>query len=89
MINPKVKQEALVRLRKIEGQIKGVARMVDEEKYCIDIIHQITAVRRAIDQVAMAVMKRHMESCLSEAIRARAGERKIEEFMETVNQFVK
>ena len=89
MINTKVKQDALVRLRKIEGQIKGVQRMVDEEKYCIDVINQITAVRRALDQVSLVVMKRHMESCLSTAIRAREGERKIDEFMETVYRFVK
>lgn len=89
MINAKVKQEALLRLRKIEGQIKGVHRMVDQEKYCIDVINQITAVRRALDQVSLAVMKRHMESCLSEAIRAREGTSKIDEFMETVYRFVK
>lgn len=89
MIDAKVKQEALLRLRKIGGQIKGVHRMVDEEKYCIDIINQITAVRRALDQVSLAVMKRHMESCLSEAIQAREGTSKIDEFMETVYRFVK
>lgn len=89
MINEEIKTNALLRLRKIEGQIKGVAKMVDEEKYCIDIINQITAVQRALDQVALGIMKRHVESCVSEAVKEGKGSPKIDELMDTINKFVK
>lgn len=89
MINKEIKTDTLLRLRKIEGQIKGVTKMVDEEKYCVDIINQITAVQRALDQVALSVMKRHVESCVSEAVRGGKGSGKIDELMDTINKFVK
>ncbi len=89
MMNQKVKADSLLRLRKIEGQIKGITKMVDEEKYCVDIINQITAAQRALDQVALSVMKRHIESCVSSAVKEGKGSTKIDELMETINRFVK
>ncbi len=89
MIDQEVKEKALTRLRKIEGQIKGIQKMVEEERYCIDIVNQITAVKRALEQVALIVMKRHVESCVSEAIRMGNSTRKIEELMETIDRFVR
>ena len=89
MINREVKEDALLRLRKIEGQIKGITKMVDQEKYCVDIINQITAAQRALDQVALAIMKRHVESCVSEAVKEGKGSGKIDELMDTINRFVK
>ena len=89
MINEEVKANALLRLRKIEGQIKGITKMVDGEKYCVDIINQITAAQRALDQVALAILKRHVESCVSTAVQEGKGSNKIDELMETINKFVK
>ena len=89
MINREVKEDAFLRLRKIEGQIKGITRMVDEEKYCVDIINQITAAQRALDQVALSIMKRHIESCVSSAVKEGKGSAKIDELMHTINKFVK
>ena len=89
MINEKVKDETLLRLRKIEGQIKGVQKMIEEEKYCIDILNQITAVRRALEGVGLIVMKRHIESCVAESIRRDKSGDKVKELMETIDRFVK
>lgn len=89
MINGATKQDALARLKKIEGQIKGIQRMVEEEKYCVDIINQINAVRRALEQVALCVMKRHVDSCVSEAIKKDKAGRKVEELMETIDRFIR
>ena len=79
----------LPRLARIEGQIRGIARMVQERRYCIDIIQQLTAVRRALDQVSLKVMNGHINGCVSEAIRHREGEKKITELMQTITRFVK
>ena len=79
----------LKRLKKIEGQVKGIQRMVDEGRYCIDIIQQITAARRALEQVALSVMRRHVDSCVSDAIRSKDGSQKVSELMGTIHQFIK
>ena len=77
------------RLRRIEGQIRGISRMVQERRYCIDVIQQLTAARRALDQVSLQVMSGHINTCVSDAIRKREGHRKIDELMQTINRFVK
>ena len=59
---------ALRRLSIIEGQVRGIQRMVDEEKYCIDIINQISAVRSALNNVGKLILRRHIDSCVTNAI---------------------
>ena len=89
MINEKVKKDALTRLKKVEGQIRGVQRMVEEEQYCIDIISQIIAAEKALGGVARIIMKRHVESCVTEAIVRGEGQDKIEELIDTVYKYSK
>ncbi len=62
----------LIRLRRIEGQVRGIARMVEDDKYCIDILTQVSAASRALQSVALALLEEHMAHCLLDA--ARAGE---------------
>ena len=81
--------DLLPRLRRIEGQIRGISRMVTERRYCIDIIQQLTAARRALDQVSLKIMKGHINTCVSESIRKREGAQKISELMQTIDRFVK
>ena len=82
-------QDLLPRLRRIEGQIRGITRMVEGRRYCIDVIQQLTAVRKALDQVSLKIMNGHINTCVSEAIRRREGAGKINELMQTINRFVK
>ncbi|HLS74570.1 MAG TPA: metal-sensitive transcriptional regulator [Actinomycetaceae bacterium] len=65
-------QALLIRLRRIEGQVRGIARMVEDEKYCIDILTQVSAASRALQSVALALLEEHMAHCLLDA--AQAGE---------------
>ncbi len=62
-------QAALRRLKIIEGQIKGIQRMVEDEKYCIDIVNQISAVRSALNNVGKLILRRHIDNCVANAIR--------------------
>jgi DNA-binding FrmR family transcriptional regulator len=87
MIDEAVKKETLNRLKKIEGQIRGIMRMVEAEKYCIDIINQITAAGKALEGVAQIVMKRHVESCVSRAILNGEGQEKIDELIEVIYKY--
>ncbi|HEX2416577.1 MAG TPA: metal-sensitive transcriptional regulator [Micromonosporaceae bacterium] len=61
------KQALLARLRRIEGQVRGVARMVDEDTYCIDILTQIAAANRALQAVALGLLEGHLSHCVAEA----------------------
>jgi DNA-binding FrmR family transcriptional regulator len=79
-----VKAESVERLKKIEGQVRGVAKMVENEKYCIDIINQIAAAKNALDGVARIIMKKHVESCITQAILEGRAEEKIEELIAAV-----
>ena len=81
--------QLLPRLRRIEGQVRGIRRMVESGRYCIDIVQQLTAARRALEEVALKVMTGHINGCVSTAIRKRDGRAKIDELMRTINQFVK
>ena len=81
--------DLLPRLRRIEGQIRGISRMVEARRYCVDIIQQLTAVRKALDQVSLKIMSGHINTCVSDAIRRRDGEQKINELMQTINRCVK
>jgi DNA-binding FrmR family transcriptional regulator len=89
MINEETKKDVLPRLKKIEGQIKGIHRMVEKERYCIDIINQVTAAQRALDQVSLRVMRRHIESCVANAVKSDGGGPVIEELMETIYKFIR
>lgn len=84
MINEEVKNGALLRLKKIEGQIRGIMKMVENEKYCIDIINQITAAEKALEGVSKIIMRRHVESCVATAISMGKGREAIDELVETI-----
>ncbi len=82
-------QDLSPRLRRIEGQVRGITRMVEERRYCIEIIQQLTAARKALDQVSLKIINGHINTCVSDAIRKREGEGKITELMQTITRFVK
>jgi CsoR family transcriptional regulator, copper-sensing transcriptional repressor len=58
------KDQLTKRLRRIEGQVRGIAKMVDEDRYCIDVLQQISAVKAAIDKVAVGVLEDHVRHCM-------------------------
>lgn len=66
---PDVKARNLQRLRRIEGQVRGLQRMVEEERYCADILTQIASVQEALRGVAKELMRHHLRHCATEAIR--------------------
>ena len=80
-------QESLLsRLKRIEGQTRGVQRMIEEGRYCMDVVQQLHAVSAAADGVALLVLQDHIEGCVSDAIREGAGEERIRELMETLRR---
>jgi DNA-binding FrmR family transcriptional regulator len=82
------KDKVLKRLARIEGQVRGVSRMVEEERYCIDVLTQISAIEAALDKVALGLIDDHTRHCVVEA---EDGERveKVDELMAALGRFVK
>ena len=89
MLNEQSKNEVRTRLKKIEGQIRGLEKMVDEKRYCIDILNQVAAVRRALDSMSMVLMQKHIETCVSGSIKANKGLPMIEELVDSIERFVR
>ena len=83
------KEKVKNRLRRIAGQIGGIERMVDEERYCIDILTQISAAQAAIDNVALALLDEHTRHCVVGAETPEARAEKTEEMMAAVGRLLK
>ncbi len=77
------------RLRKIEGQVKGIQRMVDDEKYCMDILVQIAAVRAAITKVGTIMLEQHTRGCVKAAIEGNKGDEMMEELVGIIGKFMR
>ncbi len=74
-VDPEVKRSVLTRLRRIEGQIRGLQKMVEEERYCADVLTQVSSVQEALRGVGRAMLHNHLRHCASEAIRSDDPER--------------
>jgi CsoR family transcriptional regulator, copper-sensing transcriptional repressor len=68
-VDPEIKSRNLKRLRRIEGQVRGLQRMVEEDRYCVDILTQISSVQEALRSVGRELMRNHLRHCATEAIR--------------------
>jgi len=82
------KQDVRARLSRIEGQVRGIERMVDEDRYCIDILTQVNAVRAAIAKVALILLEDHVEHCVADAVKAGEREEKLHELTDAIGRFL-
>ena len=83
------KDDLLARLRRIEGQIRGIETMVDEDRYCIDVLTQISAARAALDRVALGLLDDHAHHCVTGASDPGEREAKTAEMMDAVARLVR
>lgn len=83
------KAALLKRLNRIEGQARGVAKMVEEDRYCVDILTQIAAIRSALDALAMQLLSSHTKGCVRSAIRSGDGEAAVDELMGLVKHIAR
>jgi DNA-binding FrmR family transcriptional regulator len=83
------KDDVLKRLRRIEGQIKGIHKMIDEDKQCVDILTQVAAVRAAINKVGGIILQRHSKTCLKNALKSESEQDVLEELLDTIQKFLR
>jgi DNA-binding FrmR family transcriptional regulator len=76
------------RINRIEGQVRGIGKMIDEDRYCVDILTQVSAVRSALDALALGLLDRHLHGCVQRAVRTGEGDAAMDEAMDVVRKFV-
>lgn len=82
------KDQLAARLQRIEGQVRGIQKMVDADKYCVDILTQIAAVRAALERVALGVLEDHVNGCVTDAVTTKEGKEAVDELLEVVERYV-
>ena len=86
----KDKQEILVRLRRMEGQLKGIQKMVEEDKYCVDVLNQLSSIIAATQKVAAIIMTDHIKGCVRDALtRNENSEEYVNELVSVVERFTR
>jgi CsoR family transcriptional regulator, copper-sensing transcriptional repressor len=87
--DPAVRKRVLTRLKRIEGQVRGVARMIEEERYCADVLMQVSAIQESLRGVAQQLLRNHLEVCATDAIRSPDADRRERMYDELVDLFAK
>ncbi|WP_339061777.1 metal-sensitive transcriptional regulator [Tepidibacillus marianensis] len=77
------------RLKRIEGQVRGIYKMVEDDRYCVDILTQVAAVRDALDKVGLSLLEKHTHGCVQKAIKSGNGDDAIDELMDVIRLFTK
>lgn len=83
------KTKILNRLKRIEGQVRGIQKMVEDERYCVDILVQISAIESALHNVGLGITENHMKHCVTNAVKNGNGDASIDELMAVLKQFSK
>ncbi len=83
------KPAVLARLRRIEGQVRGLQRLVDEERYCIDILTQVSAATKALEGVALLLLDEHLQHCLTHATEPAETQQKLAEASDAIRRLVR
>ena len=83
------KQQLQTRLRRIEGQVRGVARMIDQDKYCVDVVTQVAAIQAALDKVSLGLLDGHIRGCVREEIRSGGGDAKVDELLQVMDRVLR
>jgi CsoR family transcriptional regulator, copper-sensing transcriptional repressor len=83
-----LERDLAIRVNRAEGQLRGLGRMIANGAYCIDVLQQISAARRALDKIALILVRDHLETCVADAIAERGGRAKINELVDTLDRFL-
>ncbi|MBS1219422.1 MAG: hypothetical protein H6R21_2555 [Proteobacteria bacterium] len=83
------KQALLKRLNRVAGQVRGVAQMIGEDRYCVDVLTQVAAIQSALDAVTLQLLEDHTKGCVADAVKANRGDQAITELMTVVRRFAR
>ena len=77
------------RINRIEGQVRGIGKMIGEDRYCIDVLTQVSAVQAALDALALQLLEHHLHGCVQHAVRSGDGDRAIDEALTVIRKFAR
>ena len=87
---PRPDAQVLVkRMNRIEGQVRGIGKMIAEDRYCVDVLTQVAAVQAALDGVALQLLEHHLHGCVQHAVKAGEGKHAIDEAMAVIRKFAR
>lgn len=89
MNEQEARKNVLIRLRRIEGQVRGVQRMVENEAECSEIMNQIAAIKSAVNQVGLLVFESHARECIARSLHEEDNEQSFEEIVKMMGRFIK
>ena len=90
MMDASLKQKVIARLRRIAGQVEGVARMIEDDRYCVDVLLQVAAAQAALGKTGALVLRSHVDTCVNEAMTngtATQRKKKIDELMDVFSRY--
>ena len=77
------------RINRIEGQVRGIGKMIDEDRYCIDVLTQVSAVQSALDAMALQLLEHHLHGCVQHAVKSGDGDRAMDEALTVIRKFAR
>ncbi|KAB7705549.1 metal-sensing transcriptional repressor [Bacillus aerolatus] len=83
------KEQLINRLKRIEGQVRGIQNMIENDRYCVDVLTQVSAINAALKKVSFHMLERHTNHCVSDAIKNGDGKEAIDELMQVFERFAK
>ena len=86
---PAAKGALAKRVARMEGQIRGIGRMIEEDRYCIDVLTQVAAVRSALDALGVELLEHHLHGCVQQAVRSGDGAQAIDEALTVIRRFAR
>jgi len=88
-VKESTRRDSLARVRRLEGQVRGITRLIEEDAYCIDVLTQLQAISAACDAVGLMLLDDHVRTCVAEAVRGGTGEDKLDELTAAVRRFAR
>ncbi|ABZ84270.1 conserved hypothetical protein [Heliomicrobium modesticaldum Ice1] len=83
------RQDLINRMRRLEGQVRGITKMIEDERYCVDILFQISAARAGLQKVGLSILENHTRSCVTSAIKENRGDEMVAELIDVLDRFMK
>ncbi|MDA8234959.1 MAG: metal-sensitive transcriptional regulator [Clostridia bacterium] len=83
------REEMINRLKKIEGQVRGISKMLEEERYCVDVLLQISAARSGLHKIGLALLQNHTKGCVTKAFQEERGDEAVKELIMVLDRFTK
>jgi CsoR family transcriptional regulator, copper-sensing transcriptional repressor len=83
------RDDALLRVKRMQGQLRGITRMIEEDAYCIDVLTQLQAISAACDAVGLKLLDDHVRTCVTDAVKVGEGSKKLDELTAAVRRFAR